>query len=211
MEQDEINKLIEQRQKENVENKKAIVQKDTDKKAIGDVGLNDIQVSLDKRKSYEQQAEDVVGAMAIAGAVNNEDTQKTLITQKSEELKAKAEAKVKNAQTAVTEAETSVQKAERELYDGVLETFGINKHLPKPLMKVIMVILGIFYVFYTVLIRVPMGGIRIFIDTLDGIFVRYERVDANIKPRIKVIGWIIFGLVVASAVCLTVLKIYNKI
>ena len=217
MEQTEIDKLIEERQKQN-ENNKVVSTKDTalvpsasQKKAISDVGLSDIQIELNKDKGYEEQAEDVVGAMATAGAVNDEDTKQTLIVQKSEELKAKAEAKVKKAQSAVTEAETDVQKAERELNDGVLETFGINKHLPKPLMKVIMFILGISYVFYTVIIRIPMGGVRIFIDTLDGIFVRYERVDSNIKPRIKVIGWIILGLLVAIIICLTVLKILNKI
>ena len=220
MGRDEIEKLITDKQAEDTQKREqetsmvketAVVPSETNRKAISEVGLSDIQIALDKDKSYEEQAEDVVGAMATAGAVTDEGTKQTLIDQKSEELKAKAEAKVKKAQSAVAEAETNVQKAERELNDGVLETFGITKHLPKPLMKVIMLILGISYVFYTIIIRVPMGGVRIFIDTLDGIFVRYERVDSNIKPRIKVIGWIILGLITAGIICLTVLKILNKI
>lgn len=218
MKDEEIEGIIEKRNAEKEAKSKEIVSRETsEKKEVADavsidkVGLSDIKLKLDREKSYEEQAQDVLGAMTVAEAVNDEETKKTLVEKKSEELKASAEVKVKKAQTAVAEAETSVQKAAKELNDGILSVYGIDKHLPPFLMKVVMVILSISYVFNTIVIRVPMGSVRIFIDTLDGIFVRYEKVDESIKPRIKVIGWIILGLLVAGAICLTVLKILNKI
>ena len=218
MENEEIENIIEERQKQDEKKKNEIVSRETtdikeskNSVAIDKVGLSDIHVEIDRNKSYEKQAEDVLGAMTVAEAVKDEETKKSLVEKKSEELKASAEVKVKRAQTAVTEAETSSQKAARELYEGVLETFGISKHLPKWLMKIIIFILVPFYCLYTLIICVPMGGVKIFIDCLDGLFVRYEKVDEHIKPRIKVIGWVLLGLIIAGAICLTVLKILNKI
>lgn len=218
MKDEEIESIIEKRNAEKEAKAKEIVSRETPVKkevaesvSIDKVGLGDIRLKIDREKSYEEQAQDVLGAMTVAEAVKDEETKKTLVEKKSEELKASAEVKVKKAQTAVAEAETNVQKAAKELNDGILSVYGIDKHLPPFLMKVVMVILSISYVINTIIIRVPMGSVRIFIDTLDGIFVRYEKVEDNIKPRIKIIGWIILGLIIAIAICLTVLKILNKI
>lgn len=218
MENREIESLIEERQKEDEDKKKQIVPRETpvknevaDTVSIDKVGLGDIQLKIDRNKSYEEQAQDVLGAMTVAEAVKDEETKKTLVEKKSEELKASADVKVKKAQEAVTEAETNIQKASRELNEGILLEYEIKKHLPPRLMKIVMFFLSISYIFNTIFIRIPMSMPRTFIDTLDGIFVRYEKVDENIKPRIKVIGWVLIGLIIAVAICMTVLKILKII
>ena len=41
-------------------------------KSLAEVNISDIEFKLDKTKSFEQQADDIVGAMAIAKAVSDE-------------------------------------------------------------------------------------------------------------------------------------------
>lgn len=217
MEKQDIESLIEERQKADEERKHEIVQRETEDRELTDpvpidkVGLSNIMLKIDTEKSYEEQAQDVLGAMTVAEAVRNEETKRALVEKKSEELKASADVKVKKAQEAVTEAETNIQKASRELNEGILLEYEIKKHLPPRLMKIVMFFLSISYIFNTIFIRIPMSMPRTFIDTLDGIFVRYEKVDESIKPRIKVIGWVLIGLIIAVAICMTVLKILKII
>ena len=50
----------------------------TTQKAISQVGVEDIQLTLDKTRSLEEQANDIVGAMATARAVQDEETAEEL-------------------------------------------------------------------------------------------------------------------------------------
>ena len=220
---EDIEKLIAKRQEENAkkkqqeqiahknEGKEISIQPQEEPKALGNIGLNDIKVQIDKNQSYEEQAETVVGAMSVASAIQSEETQKKLVDAKSEELKVKAETKVKKAKAEAIEAETTAQEAERKLYESVLETFGIYKHLPKWLMKIVVVLLVPIYILFIFFIHVPMGAVKCFIDGLDGVFVRYEAVSENTKPRLKVATWVLLGLVIIGVICLTTLKIFKII
>lgn len=96
----------EEKPEENSNNHIATVE---EKKALGEVNINDIEFTIDKSKSYEEQTEDVVGAMATAKAVSDEATAQDLADKKAEELKAKASQKLKTAQTADIKAETQKQ------------------------------------------------------------------------------------------------------
>lgn len=180
-------------------------------KALTDVKLEDIKFKLNTNQSLEGQAEDVAGALSIAGALKNEDTAEELISKKSEELVNKAKAKASDAQKRAIEAETEVQKAERDLYEAVLNTFGIYKHLPRWLMKCMVFILSPLYTIIGLLIGIPCGFVKIMIDNLDGIVCRYEKTANGTKPKIKVIFWILLAVTALGAICLTVLKCLNKI
>lgn len=190
---------------------RAVALSHENEKSLTDVKLEDIKFKLDTNQSLEGQAEDVAGALSIAGALKNEETAEELISKKSEELVNKAKAKASDAQKKAIEAETEVQKAERDLYEAVLNTFGIYKHLPRWLMKCMVFILSPLYTIIGLLIGIPCGFVKILIDNLDGIVCRYEKTANGTKPKIKVIFWILLSLVVVGTICLTVLKCLNKI
>lgn len=171
------NEDIKELEKEIEERKAAaqIVEQET--KSITDISVEDIKFKIDNSKSMEEQAEDIVGAMATAKAVQDEDTAQSLAEKKAEELKAKASAKEKKAQAAEFTAETQRQEAERSLYEAVLETFGIFKHLPKWLMKTLVLIFSPIYVALNLIIGVPCGIVKTLIINVDGIICRYEKAD----------------------------------
>lgn len=181
------------------------LQEEAKKRSIDSVNVSDIKIKLDDTKSVEDQAEDVVGAMVTAGAIQDQTIRSTLTDKKAEELVNKAEEKAKKAKKASVDAETELQKAERDLYEAVLNTFGIYKHLPRGLMKTLVWVFSPLYTFISLLIGIPCGFCKILIDNLDGIICRYDKTGDIVKPKIKTIFWIVFALIVVGAICLTVL------
>lgn len=190
-----------------IENKKLelALQEEEKKKSIDEISVSDIKIKLDDHKSIESQAEDVVGAMVTASAINDDKVKEALTNKKAEELVNRAEEKASKAKTQSINAETELQKAERDLYEAVLNTFGIYKHLPRGLMKTLVWIFSPLFVIISLLIGIPCGFVKIIIDNLDGIICRYDKTGDGVKPKIKVIFWIILGLLVVGAICLTVL------
>lgn len=190
-----------------IENKKLelALQEEDKKKSIDKISVGDIKIKLDDKKSIESQAEDVVGAMVTASAINDEKVKETLTNKKAEELVNRAEEKASKAKTQSINAETELQKAERDLYEAVLNTFGIYKHLPRGLMKTLVWIFSPLFVIISLLIGIPCGFVKIIIDNLDGIICRYDKTGDGVKPKIKIVFWVILGLLVVGAICLTVL------
>ena len=182
-----------------------------EKKTLSEVNVGDIEFTIDKSKSYEEQAEDVVGAMATAAAVSDKETADDLAEKKAEELKAKASKKLKAAQTDDINAETDKEEAERVRNEAVLQTFGITKHLPNWLLRIMVVIFSPIYILLTVIIGIPCGVIKVLIENIDNILVRYESTKTTYKPKIRVTVWIIFGIIILGGVSLVVFKCLNKI
>lgn len=190
-----------------IENKKLelALQEEEKKKSIDKISVGDIKIKLDDHKSIESQAEDVVGAMVTASAINDNKVKEALTNKKAEELVNRAEEKASRAKTQSINAETELQKAERDLYEAVLNTFGIYKHLPRGLMKALVWIFSPLFVVISLLIGIPCGFVKIIIDNLDGIICRYDKTGDGVKPKIKIVFWVILGLLVVGAICLTVL------
>lgn len=190
-----------------IENRKLelALQEEDKKKSIDKISVSDIKIKLDDSKSIESQAEDVVGAMVTASAINDDKIKTALTDKKAEELVNRAEEKASRAKTQSINAETELQKAERDLYEAVLNTFGIYKHLPRGLMKTLVWIFSPLFVIISLLIGIPCGFAKIIIDNLDGIICRYDKTGDGVKPKIKIVFWVILGLLVVGAICLTVL------
>ena len=180
----------------------AIVEQTFTDKSISDVTLRDVHFKVDGTKTYEEQTEDVVGAMTIVKAVEDEGTMQALATGKQSELIDKQQAKVKQAQKKVIDAETDIQKARFENKTLLFDTFNITAHLPKWLQAVIEPILGFFYILFVIVVKVPCGLVRMLIDGIDAVLVRYEKKDEQTKPKIKVTVIILIVLVVVTAVTL---------
>ena len=189
----------------------AVVMVEETKKAISDLSVADIKIKIDENKSMEEQAEDIVGAMATANAVQDKETARELTEMKSEELLAKAETKKKQEQTEETKAEVAKQEANRTKNEAVLQTFGINKHLPDWLLKIMVVLFSPVYVLLTILIGIPCGFVKVIIDNIDNILVRYETADDKNRPKIKATIWILLILGILAGVAFIVLKALGKI
>ena len=149
--------------------------------------------------------------MATAAAVSDKETADDLAEKKAEELKAKASKKLKAAQTDDINAETDKEEAERVRNEAVLQTFGITKHLPNWLLRIMVVIFSPIYILLTVIIGIPCGVIKVLIENIDNILVRYESTKTTYKPKIRVTVWIIFGIIILGGVSLVVFKCLNKI
>lgn len=196
------NKAEESECKEETPTTNAIVGHKFTEKSISDVSLSDVHYRVDGTKSYEEQTEDVVGAMTIVKAVGDEGTMQALATGKQSELIDKQQARVKKAQKEVIDAETEIQQAKFENRTLLFDTFNITAHLPKWLQAVIEPILGFFYILFVIVVKVPCGLVRMLIDGIDAVLVRYEKKDEQTKPKIKVTVIILIVLVVVMAVTL---------
>lgn len=198
---------------ENAENQSTEIatQPTFQEKALTEVNFNDVKFKLDTSKDFEKQVEDVLGGVVTASAVQDAGVQKELKEKKAEELVNKARTKANKAQEDAIKAETEVQKAERDLYEAVLNTFGIFKHLPRFLMKILVWILSPLYTVLSILIGLPCAFVKILIDNLDGIICRYEKTADGTKPKIKVVSWMLFSVLVLGIIALTVLKCLGKI
>lgn len=174
----------------------------TSDKSIADVSLKDVKFRLNTNQTYEEQAKDVVNVIATVKAVEDEATVQALAKGKQDELIGEQQSKVKKTQKDFINAQTEVQKAEYDSNKALFDTFNIISHLPKWLQMIVVPLLTPFYLIGVLVIKVPCGFVRMLIDGVDGIICRYERADERTRPRIKVTVWIIFALVVASAVVL---------
>lgn len=199
-------KELEQIEKE-IENKKLELQlKEKESyKPIDQISVSDIKMKIDADKDMGEQAKEVVSALATVSAIQDETVRKDITNKKAEELVNEASEKATQAKEKAVQAETDLQKAERDHYEAVLNTFGIYKHLPRGLMKLLVWIFSPLYVALSLIIGVPCGIVKVSIDNLDGIVCRYDKTGDTVKPKLKVIFWIIFALAVVAAICLTIL------
>lgn len=184
---------------------KAIQVADTTDKPIADVSLKDVKFKLNTNQTYEEQAKDVVNAMATAKAVEDEATVQALAKGKQDELIGEQQAKITKTKKDLKDSETELQKSEFDSNKTLFDTFNIVSHLPKWLQMIVVPLLTPFYLIGVLVIKVPCGFVRMLIDGIDGIICRYEKADERTRPRIKVTVWIIFGLLVAGAITLGVL------
>lgn len=174
-------------------------------KSITDVNLSDVKVKIDTNKSAGEQTEEVIDFVATVTAAQDKETVDKISQAKKEEIVHKAEVKAKEATVKSTEADTEVQKAKREKFELLYETFGVTKHIPDWLLKVLMCIFAPFYVIFVIVIGIPTGFIRFLIDCIDGILIRYDSTEEKRRPKIKITVWVILSLIIVAAVCLTTL------
>lgn len=181
---------------------------ESERKSITDLSAQDIKMSIDPTKSVAEQAEDVVSAIATARAVSSAETANEITDNKAKELRVKAQTKEKQAETESIRATTEHQKAERDRYEAVLETFGVFKHLPSWLMKILVFIFSPIYIAMNILIGVPCGFVKVLIANVDCIFTRYDDADDKRKPKIRITVWILLALIVLACVTVVLLSIF---
>ena len=190
---------------EKPEQKSIQVVDDTAPKSITDINLSDVKVKIDTSKSAGEQTEEVIDFVATVTAAQDKETVDKISQAKKEEIVKKAEVKAKEVTVKSTEADTEVQKAKREKFELLYETFGVTKHIPDWLLKILMCIFAPFYIIFVIVIGIPTGFVRFLIDCIDGILIRYDSTEEKRRPKIKVTVWVILSLIIVAAVCLTTL------
>lgn len=175
-------------------------------KSIADVTLNDVHFKVNTERSFEEQATDVVSAMAIARAVGKEETVEALAEGKKQELIGEQTVKVTKTQQHANDAKTELAKSEYSANETVLKTFMVFSHLPKWLQNIVMGFLTPFYLIFVLIVNVPCGFVKMLIDGIDGIICRYEKADERTRPRIKVTVIILFVLAVLAITAITTLS-----
>lgn len=179
-------------------------------KSLTAVTIDDVAVTLDKTKSYEEQAKDIVFMAATAAAAQDEKTAQNIKDSKSKELVEESKSKAKIAEAGRIAGETEVQDARRKMYEELLELFGVKSHLPQWLMRIVVFLFTPFYIALLVVIGIPTGLIKFLIDCTDRIFVRYEEVGKERRAHVKAITWIFFVVLVlgvGTIITLNILKI----
>ena len=149
--------------------------------------------------------------MATAKAVQDEQTAKELTEKKADELIAIAEAKRKKAKTEETKAVVAQQEANHSKNEAVLQTFGVTKALPDFLLKIMVVLFSPIYIILTILIGVPCGIVKVIIDNIDNILVRYESADEKNKPKLKFTVWAVLVIAIVAVLAILAIKIVEKI
>lgn len=175
-------------------------------KSVESIGLADVKANIDHSKSVQEQIEDVVDIASSVSALKDDKTIEEITEKKKEEILEKADVKVKKARQEATAAETDLQKAKREKFALLFDTFGVTKHIPEGLLKVLMCIFAPFYILYVVLIGIPTGFVRFLIDCIDGILIRYDETENGRKPKLKATIWILLSLIFLATASLVTLK-----
>ncbi len=202
---DDINKI-----KETVDNVKEESKALTEVKEPKDIPVPQLQFEVDHKKSYTEQAKDVVGVMATQKAIEDEDLVKDITETKKEELKANANANLNEEQAKAKDSEKSLQAANYGVYEGVATYAGIKKPLPQKMQKVLFGIMSGFQVFFLILIGVPTSVFNIVADCVDSMVKKLSAIAKSAK--ILVIALICLGAVgLIVWIIISTLKRYNII
>lgn len=202
---DDINKI-----KETVDNAKEESKALAEVKEPKDIPVPQLQFEVDHKKSYTEQAKDVVGVMATQKAIEDEDLVKDITETKKEELKANANANLNEEQAKAKDSEKSLQAANYGVYEGVATYAGIKKPLPQKMQKVLFGIMSGFQVFFLILIGVPTSVFNIVADCVDSMVKKLSAIAKSAK--ILVIALICLGTVgLIVWIIISTLKRYNII
>ena len=184
---------------------KALAFSSDEPKSITDISMSDIKVHVDTSKSFEDQAKDFANMTAVVNAVNDEETTKDLKEQKKKELLNDSISKVKKSESNVINQKTAIQKAELENFSGILNTFGFYRQMPSWMTKAIVYMLTPFLFLIGFIIGIPCGAVKILMENVEGIVIKYEDTRNESKPKIRVTIIIVLVLLVVAAICLTTL------
>lgn len=154
----EIDNLIEKKAK-------AIVEKQ-DKSVKSDCAEMSEDLS---RKTYIDQANEIVGVLATKAAINDENLVKDVTNRRKSALLNSADADMKREEAENKKADIQLQEANYGVYSGVAFYAGIKKPLPKNMQTILFTILSVIQTIFLILIGVPISIINICADGIDSV------------------------------------------
>lgn len=149
-----------------------------------------LNFELDKTKSFNDQAKDIVGAMATAKAIEDEKLVKDVTAAKKDELTSKAEADAKNEKAKNKDAEKKLQESTFGIYEGVASYIGLKRALPEKMLKILMAFIQPMLGLFIFAIGLPIGIIAIIMDGINVLAEKFAQISENAKRIVKALWWI---------------------
>ena len=171
--------------------------------------LSQIIFRPDSDQSVSEQIAEAAEVGATVEAVKDESVRGQMASAKGEQLVETVKAKAADARAERVKAETEEQRAKREQNEAMLGIFNADKHYPEWFRKIVIIMFTPFYIILLLAIGVPTGILRFTLDCIDGLLVRYEKVDDNRKPKVRVTCWVLMAIAIIAIILFPLLKYLN--
>lgn len=155
-----------------------------------EIRTEDLQFEVDKSKSFNEQAKDMVGAIATKQAIEDAELQKDITDAKKKELKNNAEKELKKEQE-------SLQEAEYGVYKGIASYAGIKKPLPQKYQKILFFMYMVLLFPFQVTVGSVFCIVNYFADCADSFFEKLSSITKSAKTLVLsllVLGAIAFAI-----------------
>lgn len=173
------------------------------------VSVPTLQFELDKSKSFNDQAKDMVGAMATAAAIEDKKLVKDVTEAKKDELVSKAEADAKAEKAKNKDAEKKLQESTFGIYEGVASYIGLKRALPEGMLKGLMFIMQPVLGVCIFIIGLPIGILAIIMDGINVLADKFAAISENAKRIVKSIWWIAVIIIALMVINVLLQKYLN--
>lgn len=157
-----------------------------------------VEFQVDRTKSYEEQAKDLVGLKATEQAIQDDDLTKGVTDRKKAEILNHADAHLKKEEAENKKADTLLQEANYGVYEGVATYAGIKKPLPQKMQNILFAILSAVQTILLIAFGIPISLINIIADGVDSIVKKLGNITRSAR-------WIVLIALVAGVVWLILL------
>ena len=166
-----------------------------EKSVSTEIRTEDLQFEVDKSKSFNEQAKDMVGAIATKKAIEDANLQKDITDTKKKELKNNAEKELKKEQE-------SLQEAEFGIYKGIASYAGIKKPLPQKYQKFLFTMYMILLFPFQLTVGSVFCIVNFFADCADSFFEKLSSIARSAKI-------LVLSLLVLGAIALAIYIVIN--
>jgi hypothetical protein len=157
----------------------------------------------DESKTFNEQAKEMVGALATKEAIEDESLRKDITETKKKELKSSAEKELKKEQE-------NLQEAEYGVYKGIASYAGVKKPLPQRYQKILFTLYMILLFPFQLLVGTVFCVVNFFADCVDNFITKLGSIAKNAK--ILVLSVLALGGVALTVyIIVTLLQKYNII
>lgn len=168
-----------------------------------EIKTENLQFEVDKSKSFNEQAKDIVGAIATKQAIEDTNLQKEITDTKKKELKNSAEKELKKEQEELQEAEYGV-------YKGIASYAGIKKPLPQKYQKILFSMYMILLFPFQLTVGSIFCVVNFFADCADSFFEKLSSITKSAKTLVLSM-LTLSGVVLVAYIVINLLQKYNII
>ena len=176
---------------------------ETNNKISTEIKQPELTFELDKSKTFNEQAKDVVGVLATKDAIEDEELRKELTEKKKKELKSSAETELKKEQE-------NLQEAEYGVYKGIASYAGIKKPLPKRYQKILFTMYMVLLFPFQLIVGSVFCVINFFADCVDGFMSKLSSIAKSAKVLVLSV-LTLGGVAFAIYIIINLLQKYNII
>lgn len=148
--------------------------------------------------NYSEKAKEIVGALATQNAIKDERLVDEITDLKKDELKANAEANLKEEQAKSKEADKTLQRANYGVFEGVAQYAGVKRPLPDKMQKVLFFMLSIWQTILLFFMGIVTSIVTIISDCAEAVFIKLSAITK--AARIFVIGIVCVGAISLAVV-----------